>query len=438
MSREAAAEASGTVDTVLSPSYYSLSSVEVEGQGSLLSWLVPELPGAGWETGVCAGEAHPGACPQPAGAAALSPDTEAHLAQAPGLGQERQPSPKATPVVPVSAQGRTRSSRRLQNSLPRVLARGRPSTQCIVCRDLPQGARELPKAVDPRPGDVGEGGRGAAGWNGMSPSFSKKGSPRRSPSHSPGPAPVRAQKERGRHECSGQGKEAAGGFLWLGGDTTPSESLGRPRGPPSPGSTGSGPGGLGGSWMEWVLGTAEVEGFAPRGDGARTDSPYDAAGSLRSVGGEPPGEATQGPPQSPDPCLDGPRKACTEQRGSGHGVPADADEGCVTPLSPGEQEEQAQAVCRGRPEQGLDSARTSAHCPEPATSKAPSGPATGQRAAHSAETWGRSPELHARYQGTGRISDDASPEHPEHRSAHSCSPPEEMKMPCGAKWLQGR
>ncbi|XP_055979465.1 SPOC domain-containing protein 1 [Sorex fumeus] len=104
MSQEASAEASGTVDTVFSPSHCFLPCVEDEGQGGFLSWLVPELPEAGWETGVCAGsrsqdvdeEAHPGTCPQPGGAAALSPDTEAHLVQAPGPGQEQEPSPKAT------------------------------------------------------------------------------------------------------------------------------------------------------------------------------------------------------------------------------------------------------------------------------------------------------------------------------------------------------
>lgn len=400
MSQEGTAEGSSTEDPVFSPKYsWGLFQEDVEEANSM-SGLASDLPGASSGTQIGAGRRkrvlREGA--QAGDAPGVIPETQAHLVvlelQAVGQSPDSVPGPKlhiGLPTVP--ALGRAQASKRLHISLYNILNESGPGNLCGMSVGLPEKAfvgRERPAGVK----KVREG-TSSLGCDGRSPTLSKEEPPRRDLPSSRGPVPVRARKKKRKCEVCSEGGEGAGGFLWLGQSSdraTPQHVGGPPQGadwesleslcsPLSPKDTGSGPGDPGGSCVGCASGPEKFEYLPTAGGRMQSDSPCEfplpiGGGSLSPV--------AQDHPQSPALYLEVSGKASTE-----HVIGAGGDDGPA--VSHNQEELEVKAMSKGKTGQGLSAPTdTLASPPEPATSKAHSGPPMGHRRSKCAEL-GRAP-----------------------------------------------
>nr|XP_035954619.1 SPOC domain-containing protein 1 isoform X6 [Halichoerus grypus] len=474
MSQEGAAEGSSTEDPALSPRRGGGLFQEDVEEASSVSGLTPHVPGASPGARVRAGsrkrvlreETHRGTGSQAGGAPGARLEAEAHSMalelQAVGQSQDLVPGPQLhfqQPIVP--AQGKARAFKRLQVSLHDILAGSWPGNPCSVPVGLPDRAlvgRERLAGVGTTsctgPGEA-RGGRSDE----RGPTLSKEEPPKRSLPSSPGPAPVGARKNNRKYAARSEGGEGAGWFLWSGqspGEDNPPceggsppcadlESLGDLCGPLSPKEgEGSGSGDPSETCVGCVSGTEKFEYLPAAGNGAQPGSPCDPVGVPLPDGGESCRPAAWDPPQSSALCLGA---ASTEWQEAEPRAGAGCDDGPAVSPSQAELEGKAQPESRGRLGQGppapTDSPSSSL---VPATSKARSGPSTGQRRSKYAKRSRRGPVPRVQQQGADRSADDSSQDRPEESRPGSfpkldllltgvslrCAK-EEMKMPHGVK-----
>ncbi|XP_077929615.1 SPOC domain-containing protein 1 isoform X3 [Halichoerus grypus] len=461
MSQEGAAEGSSTEDPALSPRRGGGLFQEDVEEASSVSGLTPHVPGASPGARVRAGsrkrvlreETHRGTGSQAGGAPGARLEAEAHSMalelQAVGQSQDLVPGPQLhfqQPIVP--AQGKARAFKRLQVSLHDILAGSWPGNPCSVPVGLPDRAlvgRERLAGVGTTsctgPGEA-RGGRSDE----RGPTLSKEEPPKRSLPSSPGPAPVGARKNNRKYAARSEGGEGAGWFLWSGqspGEDNPPceggsppcadlESLGDLCGPLSPKEgEGSGSGDPSETCVGCVSGTEKFEYLPAAGNGAQPGSPCDPVGVPLPDGGESCRPAAWDPPQSSALCLGA---ASTEWQEAEPRAGAGCDDGPAVSPSQAELEGKAQPESRGRLGQGppapTDSPSSSL---VPATSKARSGPSTGQRRSKYAKRSRRGPVPRVQQQGADRSADDSSQDRPEESRPGSFPKLEEMKMPHGVK-----
>lgn len=395
MSQEGTAKGSSTEDPAFSPKYsWGLFQEDMEEANST-SGLASDLPGAssGAQIGASRRKKVLREGAQAGGAPRVIPETQAHLVvlelQAVGQSPDSVPGPKLHMGLPtVPALGRAQASKRLHISLYNILNESGPGKLCGMSVGLPEKAfvdRERPAGVK----KVREG-RSSLGCDGRSTTLSKEETPRRDLPSSQGPAPVRARKKKRKCEVCSEVGEGAGGFLWLGQSSdgatpqrvgvTPQgadwESLGSLCSPLSPKDTGSGSGDPGGGCVGCASGLEKFEYLPTAGGGVQSDSPYELP---LPIGGGSLSPAAQDHPQSPALCLEVSGKASTE-----HVLGAGGDDG---PAASHNQEElEVKAMSKDKARQGLSaSTDTLASPPEPATSKAHSGPPMGPRRSKCAE-----------------------------------------------------
>nr|XP_035954603.1 SPOC domain-containing protein 1 isoform X3 [Halichoerus grypus] len=441
MSQEGAAEGSSTEDPALSPRRGGGLFQEDVEEASSVSGLTPHVPGASPGARVRAGsrkrvlreETHRGTGSQAGGAPGARLEAEAHSMalelQAVGQSQDLVPGPQLhfqQPIVP--AQGKARAFKRLQVSLHDILAGSWPGNPCSVPVGLPDRAlvgRERLAGVGTTsctgPGEA-RGGRSDE----RGPTLSKEEPPKRSLPSSPGPAPVGARKNNRKYAARSEGGEGAGWFLWSGqspGEDNPPceggsppcadlESLGDLCGPLSPKEgEGSGSGDPSETCVGCVSGTEKFEYLPAAGNGAQPGSPCDPVGVPLPDGGESCRPAAWDPPQSSALCLGA---ASTEWQEAEPRAGAGCDDGPAVSPSQAELEGKAQPESRGRLGQGppapTDSPSSSL---VPATSKARSGPSTGQRRSKYAKRSRRGPVPRVQQQGADRSADDSSQDRPE-------------------------
>ncbi|XP_053432393.1 SPOC domain-containing protein 1 [Nycticebus coucang] len=365
-----------------------------------------------------------------------------------GQDQDAIPGPRVhTQVCTVPVRRRVQASKRLQVSLHDILTENCPRNLCSMSGCLPKRDvinKERLAGVEevscPRPREGRDVRMSSPGSDGRSPALNKD-PPERSLPSSPGPAPMRARKKSKKFGACSEGKEGAGGFLWLdqhswGGppQSTDLESLEGPCRSLSPEDTGSGSGHPGGRWVGCDVGT---ENF---GDEAKLACASGPVGSPEPSGGEALSPAAQSPPQSPALCLGASGQASAEQNKAEHTVGPGTAEGPITLQDQKELEVKAQPASRGRLGQGL-TAPTGTHASsleplgslspslEPAASEACSGPFTGQRRSEYAKELKRDLVPCARDQGT----DSSNRDEPEESSPGDCPRLQEVKMPQGAK-----
>ncbi|XP_021540091.1 SPOC domain-containing protein 1 [Neomonachus schauinslandi] len=461
MSQERAAEGSSTEDPALSPRRGGELFQEDMEEASSVSGLTPHVPGASPGARVRAGsrkrvlreETHRGTRSQAGGAPGARLEAEAHLMalelQAVGQSQDLVPGPQLhfqQPIVP--AQGKARAFKRLQVSLHDILTESWPGNPCSVPVGLPDRAlvgRERLAGVGTMsctgPGEARVGRSDERG-----PTLSKEEPLKRSLPSSPGPAPVGARKNNRKYAARSEGREGAGGFLWSGqspGEDNPPceggsppcadlESLGDLCGPLSPKEgEGSGSGDPSGTCVGCVSGTEKFEYLPAAGNGAQPGSPCDPVGVPLPDGGESRRPAAWDPPQSSALCLGA---ASTEWQEAEPRAGAGCDDDPAVSPSQAELEVKAQPESRGRLGQGppapTDSPSSSL---VPATSKAHSGPSTGQRRSKYAKRSRRGPMPRVQQPGADRSADDSSQEQPEESRPGSFPKLEEMKMPHGVK-----
>uniref|UniRef100_A0A7N5JRD6 SPOC domain containing 1 n=1 Tax=Ailuropoda melanoleuca TaxID=9646 RepID=A0A7N5JRD6_AILME len=366
--------------------------------------------------------------------------------QAVGPSQDVVPGPQLhcqLPIVP--AQGKARAFKRLQVSLHDILAERWPRNPCSVSVGLLGRAlidRERLAGVGttscPGPGEA-RGGRSDE----RGPTLSKEEPPKRSLPPLLGPAPVGARKHR-QHEARSDGGERAGGLLWFGqspgGDNPLCEGGPAPGagtdlgGPLSPKDTGAGSGEPGGTCVGCVSGTEKFEYLPAAGNGTQPASPPDPVGVPLLDGGESPQPAAWDPSQSSALCLGASGEAPTERQETEQLLGAGSRDGLTLSHSQEGLEVKAQPESRGRLGQGpLAPTDSPSSFPEPASSRARSGPSVGQRRSKYAKRSRKSPVPRAQHQGADRSAHDSSQDEPEESRPGSFPKWEEMKMPHGVK-----